>query len=109
MEKNHTQSNNVVFSIFQKDTQDYPHQQQKEVILFLKTLTILLQPEKLNNAYLYTGPDRSRQVQTCQDRSIKVQLQTGPEAAVSLHHSLNYYENQDCSKKRRKIEKKTSL
>ena len=43
---------------------------------------------------------RSRQVQTCQDRSIQVQLQTGPEAAVSLHHSLNYYENQDCWRKK---------
>ena len=58
---------------------------------------------------------RSRQVKTCQDRSIQVQLQTGPEAAVSLHHSLNYYENQDCSKKKKKdklhcdIPKKTVL
>jgi len=53
---------------------------------------------------------RSRQVQTCQDRSIQVQLQTGPEAAVSLHHSLNYYEKPGLFKtKRRKIEKKTSL
>jgi len=54
---------------------------------------------------------RSRLVKTGPNRSSsrQVQLQTGPEAAVSVHHSLNYYENQDCSKKRRKIEKKTSL
>lgn len=42
---------------------------------------------------------RSRQVQTCQDRSIQVQLQTGPEAAVSLHHSLDYYEKPGLLKK----------
>ena len=42
---------------------------------------------------------RSRLVQTCQDRSIQVQLQTGPEAAVSLHHSLNYYEKPGLFKK----------
>lgn len=52
---------------------------------------------------------RSRQVQTCQDRSIQVQLQTGPEAAVSLHHSLNYYENQDCSKKKKKDRKENFI
>jgi len=54
---------------------------------------------------------RSRLVQTCQDRSIQVQLQTGPEAAVSLHHSLNYYEKPGLLKKKnlKKIEKKTSL
>ena len=52
---------------------------------------------------------RSRQVKTCQDRSIQVQLQTGPEAAVSLHHSLNYYENQDCSKKKKKDRKENFI
>ena len=73
--KKHTQSNDVLFSIFQKDTQDYPHQQQNEVILFLKTLTILLQPEKLNNAYLYTGPDLSRLVKTGPYSSSSKQVQ----------------------------------